>query len=250
MTKTTEFRVYVQALGGKFLGPNAYKKEEIKLTLNTVNENYKLPYYEKGMDDGEILPDFIDGESSFMPIITPQPLNAQMPATVHYLTPGKDTVVASHPIELTNDIETAHLIVDVPSPNGWLQFVQPVLLGNDISTSKIKNPITYRTTVVVPGLLVWQPVLFENYISIVVTMMCGCKVSNLVNTTFWESSDFEVYAYVEHYDQGKSVLRLDFNAHSPDSRFEGKIPMSGIKSIFFAARQISTGNYGFFSYTL
>ncbi len=250
MASTTEFNVYVQALGGKFLGPNAYEKDQIKVVLNTAKENYKFSYYKQGMDDGEILPNFVDGISSFMPIITPQPLNAQLPITVHYLTPGNDTVVASHLIDLPDEIQTAHLIVDVPSPNGHLRFVQEVLLGKDISTNKIKDPIVYKTTVVVPGLLVWQPVLFQNYISIVVTMMCGCKVSNLVNTTFWEPSDFEVYAYTEHYDQGRSILRLEFNAHSPDSRFEGKIQMSGIKSIFFAARQISTGNYGFFRYSL
>lgn len=254
METKASFMVHVQALGGKFLGPNAYSPTDIEIYLKLQSGNtYRIPYYQAGQDDGGISTNFTDGQSSFMPIIQVNPLNALAHPTVNYLTPGPQTVAGKTEIDLPPKLEIAELELLIPSPSTEkkLVFKQAVPLRQAFRNLHMSDPIVYKSTIVVPGLLVWNPVFFDNNMSIVVTMMCGCKISNDVNQTYWESSDFEVFAYVLNQDGSTETMRMQFNPHSPDSRFTSeRISKAAIKSVVFTAQQKSTGNYGIFEYVL
>lgn len=87
MQTTAKIAVYIQALGGKFLGPNAYKTDSIKLSLRLHDDTLPITYQLEGQaNDGEIGPDFlvslpsIQGSSSFLPILTPVAAAGSNPA--------------------------------------------------------------------------------------------------------------------------------------------------------------------------
>src|SRR6266496_1085191 len=107
MQTSATINIYVQALGGKFLGPNAYKTDNIQVSLafeeNTVPVTYQL--FDKA-NDGEIGPTFIGGlssseaMSSFLPILTPMPDAGSNPA-VNYLTPNALTIRGTVAVSLS-----------------------------------------------------------------------------------------------------------------------------------------------------
>src|SRR5438067_5082105 len=106
MQTTPQITIYLQALGGKFLGPNAYKTDDIKLSItlqgNTIPITYKL---KPDANDGAIGPNFISslpsikGLSSFLPILTPTPATGADPA-VNYLTPNSLTICGTVAVTL------------------------------------------------------------------------------------------------------------------------------------------------------
>ena len=62
----------------------------------------------------------------------------------------------------------------------------------------------YKITVVIPGLLLEsnvQPSSSEN-ISVFAKMVCGCKVTTGLSTSFWSPNDFMVNATVLYKDSG------------------------------------------------
>ena len=239
MKTASNFLVYLQALGGKFLGPNAYLPGQIKVRLNNTN----LPYYnaDKKPDDGEISPAFINGRSSFMPILTNHPTSAVVPVTVNYLTPDPDTtVVATGQVHLPAETTTMELVAEIPIPTDQQTLVirQPVLFNKDLQN--------YKVTIVVPGLLVHKPTVSGKTVSAKVTMMCGCKVSNGSTPPYWLPSDFNVSAHLQFTNYPPEILTLNISKTGSDSEFAGTIQSPGtLKSIAISAYQISTGNYGF-----
>lgn len=242
MKTTTNFLVNVQALGGKFLGPNAWEPGQIKLTLKSSLGSYDFSYYNGTQNDGDISPNsYAYQETSFLPIITPIPLNGEQVPIVNYLTPNDQTVVARpiREIALPGNIELATLQVEIPLPNNRkMSLEQPVLLNNQQQD--------YRIAVVVPGLLFKAISVDGSRVQATVTMMCGCTVKN---DFYWLPSDFDVYAWVSYKNADPRRFQLSFDNQTNDSVFTGDIQhFDGARSILFMANQLSTGNYGFANY--
>jgi hypothetical protein len=240
MSKAT-ITVHLQALGGKFLGPNAYEPNNIVLTLNAKAGSVSLPYrvVKNLTDDGSIAQGFADGSSSFMPILSMPALGGQNPA-VFYLTPGANTIAGSAQFDLPGALEVAQLSASIPMPDKKnLHLSQPVVL-QPLQTD-------YRITMVVPGLLLQQndKAPIPGSISVFVTMMCGCKVTTGLPTSYWNPNDFTVTARVWY--KGGTIMQYPLSLYGPtnDSLFSAAVPTPDqIQSILFWAQQKSTGNEG------
>jgi hypothetical protein len=247
MLTSANFEVYLQALGGKFIGQNAFMPAKIEVHIFINGIAHKLPYFSgptNPPDDGEVGPAYFDGASSVVPILTNNPVNAVVPVAINFLTPQPGlTVVAKGPIDLKDANEVAELVVYYPIPGP----------DNTVKTLTIRQPITlnafqlnYRMTVVVPGLLVHTPVLNGAQISAVVTMMCGCKVSNGTTPPYWLPADFNVVAQVAYKNQQTVPVSLSLLPDGATSTFAGTLASTdGIESITIIANQQSTGNFGF-----
>lgn len=241
MSVNATITVYLQALGGKFLGPHAYMTDEITVTLAYSGGTISLPYALGSMsNDGSISTDFTVGSSSFMPILTAQQSGNPV---VNYLTADANTISAQAELVLTNDSETGMLSISVPRPDGApLVLEQSVLL---VQTQTMYNPI-----IVVPGLLLipgqGDPDPYS--ISVFVKMMCGCQVTINMPTSFWSPSDFTVSAEVWYADGSMQVCQLSFDVTTNNSLFHtGVEDYYNIVQVNFTARQSSTGNYGYLS---
>jgi hypothetical protein len=248
MPTTANFEIYLQALGGKFIGQNAFEPAQINVHVFVNGAEHPLPYFsgpnKTTPDDGEVSPAFVDGLSTVAPILTNQPTKAVVPVAVHFLTPQPGiTVVAKGAIDLTNANETAELVVyyPIPGPNNTVKTLtirQPVVLN--------AFQLNYRFTVLIPGLLVHTPVLSGNQVAAVVTMMCGCRVSNGSTPPYWLPADFTVVANVVYKDKSIQQLPLSLLPEGTSSTFAGTLPGSaGIESVTVLANQKSTGNFGF-----
>lgn len=246
MLATANFEVYLQALGGKFIGQNAFLPAQIEVYVVIDGVSYPLSYYSgqtNPPDDGEVGPAYFDGASSVVPILTNNPIQAVVPVAVNFLTPQPGiTVVAKGPADLKNAYEMAELVVryPVPGPNNGVKTLtlsQPIVLS--------ANQLSYRMTVAVPGLLVHTPMLTGNQVSAVVTMMCGCKVSNGSTPPYWLPSDFSVLAQVAYKNQPTVQLPLSLLPAVATSTFAGTLAhTTDIESITVIANQKSTGNFG------
>jgi hypothetical protein len=239
---TANLFIYLQALGGKFLGPNAYNNSEIKVTFRYSGGEFEIPYNViASTNDGQISPVFSLGNSSPMPILTPSELSGQNPI-VNYLTTNINTIMAlSKAFDLPNTNEIAILTINIPTPSGKsLCYIESVLL--------IPQQEFYKITVVIPGLLVEPNATnIANNISVYVKMMCGCKVSVGLPTSFWSPSDFMVNANVIYKDGSVQSYPLSFDTQANDSLFVAPVSdAENIKSISFYAQQASTGNFGAF----
>jgi hypothetical protein len=239
-SKNATLFVYVQALGGKFLGPNAFDFVNIKLSLKYSGGDIEIPYsIIATTNDGNISPVFTDGNSSSMPILTTSNTLGENP-TVNYLTANLNTVMGlSKSFTLPSQNELATLSVMIPTPSEKiLELIQPVWL--------IPEQEIYKVLVVVPGLLLVQnPVSPTGNISVFVKMMCGCKVTVGLSTSFWSPSDFMVNAFVTYQNASIQTFSLSFDEQANDSLFSGEVDnINQIKSINFYAQQLSTGNYG------
>lgn len=238
---TASITVYLQALGGKFLGPNAYATDTIHINLNYTGGQVNFPYQlVPGVsDDGIISQGFTDGSSSFMPILNMPALNGQNP-TVFFLTPGPNTIAGQATLELPTSIQIATLTASIPAPNDYvLQFTQPVILTPEQTD--------YRITVVVPGLLLQanteHPI--PGAVSVFATMMCGCKATVGLPTSFWNPNDFTVSANVLYNNGTQMMYALSLNEQTNNSLFSAPVQNeTEIQSIYFTAQQKSTGNYG------
>jgi hypothetical protein len=238
---TASITVYLQALGGKFLGPNAYQTNNIKVSLSYSGGTIDFPYQlVPGVsDDGIISQGFTDGTTSFMPILNMPALNGQNPH-VFFLTPGPHTIAGQATLELSTSIQIATLTVSIPAPNDYmLQFTQAVTLTPEQTD--------YRITVVVPGLLLQanteNPI--PSAVSVFATMMCGCKATVGLPTSFWDPNDFTVSANVQYKSGTQMVYTLSLNEQTNNSLFSAPVQNeTEIQSIYFTAQQKSTGNFG------
>lgn len=244
--KTANLFIYLQALGGKFLGPNAYDNTNIKVSFQYSGGSFEIPYQVlPSTNDGMISPIFSTGNSTVAPILTPSVAAGENPA-VNYLTTNLNTIMGlSTPFNLPNDIEQGTLSIVIPTPSGTnLCLEQGVWL--------LPQQEFYKITVIVPGLLVEPNTSSASgSISVYVKMMCGCKVSVGLPVSFWSPSDFIVNANVNYADGTTQQYPLSFDSTSNDSLFVAQVANSEqIKSINFYAQQISTSNYGTLLQTL
>ncbi len=232
--------VYLQALGGKFLGTNAYNNNEIEISFEYSGGSFKLPYQViASTNDGNISPVFTPGCSTPMPILTAGTEAGQNP-TVNYLTANPNTIMGLSPsfaLPATNELAT--LTITVPTPSGKNTHLQQ-------SVWLLPEQQVYKLTIAVPGLLLAPntPTL-SGTISVYIKMMCGCKVSTGLPTSFWSPADFIVNANVFHTDGTMQQYPLEFDTETNDSLFVVQVQnVSTISAVHFYAQQMSTGNYG------
>lgn len=234
--------IYLQALGGKFLGPNAFDNPGIQLSLQYSMGTVPVEYVvtPNVTDDGVISSGFTNGSTSFLPILTMPESGSGSPA-VNYLTPDANTVVGKTSVFLPNANETATLTVNIPTPSGKaIVLTVPVLLN--------PQQVNYKVTVVVPGLLLTpntNTLVPPNTISVFVAMMCGCKVTIGKATSFWTYTDFSVSARITYKDGTEAQVNLSFDQQVNLSLFTAAVEnFDNISRVNFAAQQKSTGNYG------
>jgi hypothetical protein len=252
MQTTAKITIYLQALGGKFLGPNAYKTDSIKLSLtllgNTVPITYQLG---ANVNDGGIGPNFIsslpsnEGISSFLPILTPLPAKGSEPA-VNYLTPNNHTICGTVAVTVSQPTVLGTVSVSIPRPQG-----QDLVLTESIALDQLQAD--YRVIVVVPGLLLEAPPAgttadMSNSISVYVKMMCGCPITTGIPKSYWAQNDFLVAAEVVDKNGGSRKQSLTFTSDATPSLFHAAVKdIANIKLVNFTARQKSTGNIGYLS---
>ncbi|MFT3824796.1 MAG: hypothetical protein QM731_12780 [Chitinophagaceae bacterium] len=229
--------VYVQALGGKFLGPNAYMPLQIGLSFAYNGVSYPIPYYKTGMDDGIINNSFISGNTSFMPILTPQTNNNPF---VNYLTPGSNTVSGRLSVPLNNLELSGVLSASIPR-NGN----SPLIINQIVSLTSLLN--SYRITTIIPGLYLTEGPRANNMLTLYVKMMCGCKITNASpGPSYWSPADFSIGVVITYQNGSTQQQQMQFDIQSNDSAFTTQVAnLQNIRSLRYIATQFSTGNYGF-----
>jgi hypothetical protein len=242
MSQTANITVYLQAVGGHFLGANAYNPAGIIISLKYSGGKIKIPYTVTPYftDDGNVSPNFTDGASSFLPIITiPQPMPAVQAAAVNFLSPDFTTIAGRAAIKLPATVEFADLSVTVPTTSG-----KPIFLSQTV----ILNPAqpNYKIILPVPGLYL-AAANIPKTISVFVKMMCGCPVTPGPPASLWPANDFTVYANVLDTSGGITEYLLAYDTtQTGNSLFTA--PLSSkqkrVKSVNYTAIQKSTGNYG------
>jgi len=251
MQTTANITIYLQALGGKFLGPNAYNTDSIKLSLtldgNTLPVTYQLG---ANVNDGGIGPSFLSslpstiGLSSFLPILTPVPASGSEPA-VNYLTPNNLTICGTVAVTVTQPAVLGTVSVSIPRPQG-----DDLVLKQSIALNQLQGD--YRVIVVVPGLLL-EPLPATipdllNGISVMVKMMCGCPITTGIPNSFWAQNDFLVSAEIIQKNGGRERQSLTFASDATPSLFQATVAdLASIKRVNFTAKQKSTGNIGYLS---
>lgn len=241
MKPPVPFNVYLQALGGKFLGPHAYDNTTIQLSLQYSMGYVDIPYtvIPNTTDDGGIGTVFTNGVTSFLPILT-MPLSGTGNPAVNYLTPDSNTIRGTTNIFLPNTNETALLTASIPTPSGT-----PFILSQNV----LLNPqqVDYTITMVVPGLLLTpntSTTVPPGTISVFVAMMCGCKITVNNPTSFWTYTDFNVSARILYKDGTSKQVDLAFDTTVNLSLFTATVEdINNIQQVNFAAQQKSTGNY-------
>jgi hypothetical protein len=198
-------------------------------------------------DDGNVSPNFTDGASSFLPIITiPQPMPAVQVAAVNFLSPDFTTIAARTSIKLSTAVEFAELLVSVPTTSG-----KPILLNQSV----ILNPAQpgYKITLPVPGLYLSVSNIpnIPKMLFVFVKMMCGCAVTPGPPASLWPANDFTVYANVVDISDGTTTYPLAYDTtQTGNSLFSASLSskQKKIKSVTYTAIQKSTGNYGVLVY--
>ena len=252
MQTTANITIYLQALGGKFLGPNAYNTNDIKLSITLQDKLIPVSYQlTSNVNDGGIGPDFLRslpstyGLSSFLPILTPVPASGITPA-VNYLTPNNLTIcgTVSAPISLPTELGTVSL--RIPRPNA-----DDLVLTQSLALDQMQSD--YRVIVIVPGLLLEQPTAAEipnipNTIFVYVKMMCGCPITTGIPKSYWAENDFLVSAEVFDKNGGSERKSLTFMSDATPSLFSAPVnDITDVRRVNFTARQKSTGNIGYLS---
>lgn len=235
--------VYLQALGGKLLGPNAYNPnyDSIAVRIDVDGTPIDLNYdASSSIDDGNFTP-LVSGRTPYLlPILTPNDSNG---GQVDYLAADSNTVTATPyataPIVI-GSVTPATIIATVPYPDSTpLTITQSVLL--------IPTQSSYTFTLIVPGLLLEQNTATppDGGISVLVKMMCGCQVTVNTYKSYWSPEDFDVTAYVTYSDGSIVTYTMNFDATSNDSSFIATIDDLSYTQIYYTAQQRSTGNYGY-----
>lgn len=252
MQTTAKITIYLQALGGKFLGPNAYKTDNIKLSVtlqgNTLPISYQLS---DNVNDGAIGPNFlsslpsIQGISSFLPILTPVPASGSNPA-VNYLTPNNLTICGTVAVIVSQPSVLGTVSVSIPRPQG-----DDLVLTQSIALDQMQAD--YRVIVVVPGLLLEEPPASaipdkSGSIFLYVKMMCGCPITTGIPKSYWAQNDFFVSAQIIYKNGESKSQNLSFTSDETPSLFHAAVKdIADIKGVNFTARQKSTGNIGYLS---
>jgi hypothetical protein len=252
MQTTAKITVFVQALGGKFLGPNAYKTDSIKLSLTLQGKTVPITYQlGNKTNDGGIGPDFIvglpstKGLSSFLPILTPVTVKKTSPA-VNYLTPNNLTICGTVAVTVSKPIVLGTVSVSIPRPQG-----DDLVLKQSIALNQMQAD--YRVVLVVPGLLLEEPPPSASpdtskSISVYVKMMCGCPITTGIPKSYWAQNDFVVVAEVIRKNGESHKQSLTFTSDATPSLFHATVSdLADIKLVNFTARQKSTGNIGYLS---
>jgi hypothetical protein len=242
MLQTANITVYLQAVGGHFLGANAYDPGNIAISLSYSGGKVNMPYPVTTYftDDGNVSPHFTDGASSFLPIITiPPPAPAVQTAAVNFLSADFTTIAARAAIALPAVVELATLSVSIPTTLG-----KPVLISQQV----ILNPAqpAYKIIVPVAGLYL-SAAQVTGSIAVFVKMMCGCPVTAGPPASLWPSNDFTVYANVIDTSGGTTPYLLTYDtAQTGNSLFTAVLQTTQkpVKTVHFTAFQKSTGNYG------
>jgi hypothetical protein len=141
MTQTANISVYLQAVGGHFLGANAFDSHNISVNLSYSGGKLNLPYLISPhfTDDGNVSSNFTNGASSFMPIITiPQPNTETL---INFLSPDFTTISAKGVITLPKKIELATLTLNIPTTIG-----KPIVFSQNI----VLNPSQPDYRIIVP----------------------------------------------------------------------------------------------------
>jgi len=248
MQPTAKITIYLQALGGKFLGPNAYGLDNITLSITLPGEEPRSIPYElaDNGDDGDIKPKFsydkYEGLSSFLPILTPATVEDPSPA-VNYLTPGDLTICGTVSVPVAQPTMLATISASIPRPQGGaLALTQSIALN--------QMQADYKVIMVVPGLLLEQvlPPDMTNSIFVHVKMMCGCPITTGIPKSFWAQHDFIVKAEICNQDDYKYWRPLSFTSDDTPSLFTVAVDdIRKVKQVIFVARQLSTGNMGYLS---
>lgn len=251
MQTTARLTIYLQALGGKFLGPNAYNTDSIRLSLTLQGETLPVTYQlQENVNDGEIGPDFVSSSSieeasSFVPILTPTSTDGGNPA-VNYLTPNSLTIRGAVAVTLSQPTALGNVSVSIPRPQG-----DDLVLTQSIALNQLQSD--YRVIMVVPGLLLEEPTGFSpanmsNRISLYVKMMCGCPITTGIPKSYWAQDDFLVSAELIYKSGASASLSLSFTSDATLSLFQATVnEIANIRQVNFTARQKSTGNIGYLS---
>jgi hypothetical protein len=251
MQTTAQLTIYLQALGGKFLGPNAYNTDSIRLSIALQGETLPVTYrLQENVNDGEIGPDFISPSSiqeasSFVPILTPTSPDGSDTA-VNYLTPNSFTIRGTVAVILSQPTLLGNVSVRIPRPQG-----DDLVLTQSIALNQLQAD--YRVIMVVPGLLLEEPTGFSpanmsNSISLYVKMMCGCPITTGIPKSYWAQDDFLVSAKLIYKNGASDSLSLTFTSDATPSLFQAAVnDIADIKQVNFTARQKSTGNIGYLS---
>lgn len=252
MQTSAKITIYLQALGGKFLGPNAYKTDSIKLSLTLQGSTLPVSYQlSDNVNDGAISPNFlsslpsIKGISSFLPILTPMPASGSDPA-VNYLTPNNLTICGTVAVTVSEPSVLGTVSVSIPRPQG-----DDLVLTQSIALNQMQAD--YRVIVVVPGLLLEEPTAsaipdMSGSIFVYVKMMCGCPITTGIPKSYWAQDDFLVSAEVIYKNGGSNRQSLTFTSDATPSLFHAAVnDIANIKQVNFTARQKSTGNIGYLS---
>jgi hypothetical protein len=242
MPQTATISIYLQAVGGHFLGSNAYNPGDITVALSYVGNTINIPYQltTHFSDDGNVSPYFTDGASSYLPIITmPPPPPAAQIAAVHFLSPDFTTVAARATIALPLTVEVATLTVSIPTTMGM-----PIALSQQL----MLNPAQPAYTIIVPvaGLYL-SAASVSGSIAVFVKMMCGCPVTPGPPASLWPYTDFTVYANVLDRSGSNTSYVLTYDtAQTGNSLFTAPLLQNQkpIQLIIFTAFQKSTGNSG------
>jgi hypothetical protein len=249
MQTNANITIYLQALGGKFLGPNAYGLDNITLSI-TLQDNepipitYKLAH--KG-NDGDIKPNFSydhqtrEGLSSFLPILTPAIVDDPSPA-VNYLTPDDLTICGTVSVPVSQPTMLGTISASIPRPQGGA-----LLLTQSIALNQMQAD--YKVIMVVPGLLL-EPLLppdMTNSIFVYVKMMCGCPITTGIPNSYWAMNDFIVKAEVTETTGRNYWTPLSLTSNTPSLFAAAVDDIRKVRQVIFVARQRSTGNIGYLS---
>ena len=248
MAQIANITVYLQAIGGHYLGANAYDPANITLILSYSGGSVNIPYQVTPhfTDDGNVSAGFTDGASSFMPIITiPQPATATPVTLVNFLSGDFTTVAGRLSFNLPAAIEFAELSVSIPTTT----LNKPFL----IKQSVILNPLQtgYQFIIPVPGLYLSLGDVTGS-IAVNVKMMCGCPVTLGPPASLWPANDFTVFANVQDVAGLNTPYLLTYTANQTTNSLFSAALLSNqakISSVSFTAFQKSTGNYGAFEWT-
>ena len=252
MQTTARITIYLQALGGKFLGPNAYKTDQIKLSLTLPGDTLPVSYQlADNVNDGDIYfnfqssPSSIQKTSSFLPILTPMPASVPGPA-VNYLTPNDLTICGTVAVTVPQPSVPGIVSVSIPRPQG-----DDLVLTQSIALHQMQ--VDYRVIMVVPGLLLEEPPASaipdtSGSIFVYVKMMCGCPITTGIPKSYWAQDDFLVSAEVIYTNGESDTQSLTFTSDATPSLFHAAVnTIANIKLVNFTARQKSTGNIGYLS---
>jgi hypothetical protein len=240
MSTTANISVYLQALGGHFLGANAFQPSGISINLKYSGGSVAIPYIVTPdfTDDGNPSPDFVSGASSFMPIIT-IPVPPAQNVLVNFLSPDFTTIAGRTKIDLPASYEFAELAVSIPAP-----LTTPLIITQGV----LLNPLQpdYKITVVVPGLYL-TPYEMQGHVAVLVKMMCGCPITLGPPASLWPSNDFVVFAKVLDTSGNTTTYPLTYDtSQTGNSLFNAPLSPNQLpaKSVTFTALQKSTANYG------